>query len=125
MIAAMPSVKPSTTGHGMKATARPSPLMPRMTTSSPAIRDTSAMLPTPWTATTGASTTTIAPVGPETWTCEPPMTAATRPATTAVMSPASAPTPELTPNASASGRATIPTVIPASRSVFQDEPSPS
>ena len=67
----------------------------------------------------------MAPVGPDTWTCEPPMTAATRPATTAVMSPASAPTPELTPKASASGRATIPTVMPASRSVFQEERSPS
>ena len=62
----------------------------------------------------------MAPVGPETWTWEPPMTAATSPATIAVMSPASAPTPELTPNASASGNATMPTVIPASTSVRQD-----
>ena len=37
-------------------------------------------------------------------------------ATIAVTSPASAPTPELTPKPSASGRATIPTVSPASRS---------
>ena len=119
MMAAMPSVKPSTTGQGMNATARPSPLTPRIMTSSPAITETRAMLPTPWTATTGARTTTMAPVGPETWTLDPPMTAATSPATTAVMSPASAPTPELTPKARARGSATMPTVMPANRSVFQ------
>jgi hypothetical protein len=67
----------------------------------------------------------MAPVGPDTWTGDPPITAATRPATIAVMSPASAPTPELTPNASASGRATMPTVIPARRSVRHDVPSPA
>ena len=77
------------------------------------------MLPTPWAATTGARTTTMAPVGPETWTLDPPMTAATSPATTAVMSPASAPTPELTPKARARGSATMPTVMPANKSVFQ------
>ena len=37
------------------------------------------MLPTPYCATMGASTTAIAPVGPDTWTCEPPKTAATTP----------------------------------------------
>ncbi len=124
-MAAMPSVKPSTTGQGMNATARPRPLMPRMMTSSPASTDTRAMLPAPCAATTGASTTTMAPVGPDTWTCEPPITAATSPATTAVMSPASAPTPELTPNARASGRATMPTVMPESRSVRHELRSPS
>ena len=48
MMAAMPRVKPSTTGQGMKATARPSPLAPRIMTSSPASTETRAMLPTPW-----------------------------------------------------------------------------
>ncbi|BAS10315.1 hypothetical protein AHiyo4_37370 [Arthrobacter sp. Hiyo4] len=62
----------------------------------------------------------MAPVGPDTWTGEPPITAATSPATIAVMRPASAPTPELTPNAKASGSATMPTVMPASRSTRQD-----
>ena len=47
MIAAMPSVKPSTTGQGMKATALPSPLIPSAQTSSPARRETRATLPTP------------------------------------------------------------------------------
>jgi len=124
-MAAIPKVNPSTTGQGMKATARPSPLMPRAQTMSPARSDTSGMLPAPWLATTGARTTTMAPVGPDTWTLEPPMMAATSPATTAVISPASAPTPELTPNARASGSATMPTVIPAVRSVFQVDRRPS
>ncbi len=81
------------------------------------------MLPGPWAATTGARTTTMAPVGPETWTLDPPMTAAhqagyhsgdrARPPRRR---------PELTPKASASGSATMPTVMPAKRSVFQREP---
>ena len=64
-----------------------------------------------------ADLATIAPVGPETCTGEPPKTAAMRPATIAVMRPASALRPELTPNPSASGSATMPTVSPESRSV--------
>ena len=87
MIAAMPSVKPSMTGHGMNVTARPRPVTPAASTISPANTVTSATLPRPYWATTGASTTAIAPVGPDTWTCEPPKTAATRPATTAVIKP--------------------------------------
>ena len=48
-----------------------------------------------------------------------PLVASYGPATIAVISPASAPTPELTPKASASGRATMPTVTPAMRSARQ------
>ncbi len=81
--------------------------------------------PTPCSSTIGASTTTIAPVGPDTCTCDPPKMAAMSPATIAVMRPASAPTPELTPNAKASGSATIPTVIPASTSLRQELFSPA
>ena len=125
MIAAIPRVNPSMTGHGMKVTDRPSPVTPAASTMSPARTVTSAMLPTPYWRTTGASTTAIAPVGPDTWTCEPPNTAATSPATTAVTSPAAAPTPELMPNASASGSATTPTVRPASTSRRHDRDSPS
>ena len=44
---AMPSVKPSMTGQGMKATARPSPQTPAAATISPAITVTRAMLPSP------------------------------------------------------------------------------
>ena len=124
MIAAMPRVNPSITGQGMKVTARPSPVIPAVSTSTPASRVTSAMLPRPCWATIGASTTAMAPVGPDTWTFDPPKTAATSPATTAVVSPAAAPTPELMPNASASGRATTPTVTPARASRRQDVRSP-
>ena len=61
----------------------------------------------------GTSTTVMAPVGPETWNREPPKIAATTPATTAVINPAVAPMPDETPNPSASGNATMPTVRPA------------
>jgi hypothetical protein len=55
----------------------------------------------------------MAPVGPETWTFDPPKIAARKPATIAVTSPCSAVSPELTPKPRASGRATMPTVTPA------------
>ena len=116
MMIAIPSVKPSMTGHGMKVTARPKRNNPPASTMSPASRHTAARMPVPWSAITGPSTTTMAPVGPETCTFEPPKIAATNPATIAVTSPLSAPAPELTPKASASGNATIPTVTPDSTS---------
>ena len=66
MMIAMPRVKPSMTGHGMKVTARPRPVTPATTTMTPANAVTSATLPTPCWATIGARTTAIAPVGPDT-----------------------------------------------------------
>ena len=124
-MAAMPRVNPSITGHGMNVTARPTPVTPATTTMTPARMVTAATLPSPYCATIGASTTVIAPVGPDTWTCDPPNTAATRPATTAVTRPAAAPTPELIPNASASGNATTPTVTPARTSRRHECPRPA
>ena len=73
----------------------------------------------PKRATTGTSTTVMAPVGPETCTLDPPKTAATIPATMAVTKPASAPRPVVMPKARASGRATTPTVAPAITSARQ------
>ena len=66
MMAAIPRVKPSITGQGMNVTARPRPVIPAATTSTPASTVTRAMLPAPCSETIGASTTAIAPVGPET-----------------------------------------------------------
>lgn len=66
MIAAMPSVKPSITGQGMNVTARPRPVIPAASTINPARTVTSATLPMPCWATIGASTTAMAPVGPDT-----------------------------------------------------------
>ena len=116
MIVAMPRVNPSTTGHGMYVTTRPSRATPASSTIAPPMSATTGTALTPCSATIGASTTAIAPVGPDTCTRDPPNSAAMMPATTAVTSPAAGPTPELTPNASASGSATTPTVTPASRS---------
>ena len=66
MMAAIPRVNPSITGHGMKVTARPRPVIPAASTIAPASTVTKAMLAAPWLATIGARTTAIAPVGPDT-----------------------------------------------------------
>ena len=58
----------------------------------------------------------MAPVGPLTCKLLPPKNAANNPATIAVIRPGPAPIPEVRPKASASGRATMATVIPASTS---------
>ena len=72
----------------------------------------------------GTSTTAMAPVGPETCRFDPPKIPATSPATMAVVSPTAAPSPVVMPNASARGRATTPTVNPATTSPRHDERRP-
>ena len=57
-----------------------------------------------------------APVGPPICTRLPPSSDTTKPAITAVMIPFSGLTPEAMPKAMASGRATMPTMMPAIRS---------
>ena len=79
----------------------------------------------PYRATSGTSTTVIAPVGPDTCTLDPPNNAATKPATIAVIKPAVAPNPLVMPNANASGSATTPTVIPATTSPRQERRTPA
>ena len=59
----------------------------------------------------------IAPVGPDIWKDAPDRMLITIPPIIAVTIPAAAVAPELTPNASASGRATAATVTPAIRSL--------
>ena len=122
---AMPIVNPSTTGHGMNDTARPRPNSPMARTMPPAMIATGTTADAPNRATIGSSTTVIAPVGPETWKLDPPKTAATKPATIAVTRPAAAPTPDATPNANASGRATTPTVMPARMSLRYEVDRPA
>ena len=60
-----------------------------------------------------------APVGPPICTLLPPNTDIISPATMAVIIPFSGVTPEAIPKAMASGRATIPTITPAIRSVIK------
>lgn len=115
----MPRVNPSITGQGMYDTTRPSRSTPATVTRMPARMPTTTTASVPWRATSGTRTTVIAPVGPDTWTLEPPKTAATSPATIAVVSPAAAPSPVVMPKARARGSATTPTVRPATRSAFQ------
>lgn len=57
-----------------------------------------------------------APVGPPICTLLPPKIEMTRPATMAVMMPFSGVTPDAMPKAIASGKATMPTIMPAMRS---------
>ena len=116
MMTAIPRVKPSITGSGMKRTYRPSPAMAMTTSSRPAMRPTTSTPLAPYSATIGTSTTVMAPVGPEICRLLPPKTAATVPATIAVISPAAAPRPDVIPKANANGKATTPTVMPAMRS---------
>ena len=116
MVTAIPTVKPSSTGHGTNWMSRPSPARPMTRTMTPAMMATLATAPTPSWATMGTSTTAMAPVGPDTWTDDPPNTAATMPATIAVTMPAVAPPPRRRRSPGREGRATTPTVSPASKS---------
>ena len=66
----------------------------------------------------------MAPVGPDTWRSEPPNTPATSPATMAVVSPTAGLRPAAMAKARARGRATTPTVMPATTSPFHECRSP-
>lgn len=125
MMTPMPIVKPSTTGNGMNSTDLPTAVSAIATTMTPPKMASSGTTSSPYLAITGSRTTVIAPVGPETWRCEPPNTAATISATTAVTRPAAAPAPEATQKPSARGRATTPTVMPAMRSLVHECLSPA
>ena len=59
-----------------------------------------------------------APVGPPIWMELPPSSETTNPPMMAVIKPFSGLTPEAIPNAMASGRATMPTMMPAIKSVM-------
>ena len=69
-------------------------------------------------ATTPATMTTKAPVGPPICTRLPPSREIRKPATTAVNRPRSGGTPEPMAKAIASGSATTPTTMPAMRSLL-------
>ena len=83
MSTAMPFVKPTTTGRGMKRTAAPMPVNPRTTSMTPAIIVHMNRPSTPYFATMPATTTTNAPVGPAICTREPPSAETTKPVTMA------------------------------------------
>ena len=68
-------------------------------------------------------TAVIGAVGPEIWVSVPPKKAAKKLTKIAPYRPALGPNPELTPNASAKGRATIPAVSPPKKSPLKFEKS--
>ena len=81
---AMPAVKPVVTGYGTNSMKRPIRMTPIANRMTPAIRVAISRPPAPNRAEMGASTTTNAAVGPDTWTREPPRRAMRAPATMAV-----------------------------------------
>ena len=72
MMTAMPLVKPTTTGRGMKRMALPIPVRPRRTSITPAIIVHTNRPAMPCVATMPAATIRNAPVGPPIWTIDPP-----------------------------------------------------
>lgn len=73
----------------------------------------------PARVTTAAIATDIGPVGPEIWDLVPPNTAAKKPTAIAPYIPATAPSPDATPKASATGRPTTVAVSPPKMSPFR------
>ena len=88
MVTAIPTVKPSSTGQGTNWIDAPEAGRGPSEDDHPGDDGDRRNGPVPSWATIGASTTAMAPVGPETCTDDPPKTAATMPATMAVMIPA-------------------------------------
>ena len=80
MITAMPAVKPTITGSGMKRMTAPSRASPISTSITPAISVAISSPLTPNCATTPARITMKAPVGPAIWIREPPSSATATPA---------------------------------------------
>ena len=112
MIAPMPMVKPFTTDSGTSSTSRPARSRPATTRITPAMKVAVTSPSSPWTATTPATTTMNAPVGPPICTRLPPSAEIRKPATMAVTSPSAGLAPDAMAMAMDSGMATIATVIP-------------
>ena len=113
---AMPTVKPSTTGHRDVREERPTPANAGDHHEHPGHQPDDHHCRRAEARHHGHEHDGHRAGGPDTCTFEPPNTAATSPATIAVTSPASAPSPVAMPKPRARGNATTPTVRPATRS---------
>jgi hypothetical protein len=80
----MPEVKPVVTGNGMKRISAPARNTPIRISMTPATRPASRRLFRPYCRTMTERMATIAPVGPPTWTRDPPKMEMAAPATMAV-----------------------------------------
>ena len=116
---AIPFVKPTITGFGIRRIYFPSFNRPIIISKIPArtIEPTNPSMP--YLSTMETSTTVIAPVGPEICALVPPNMEVIIPVQIAPYTPAAAPAPESTPKLSASGRATNATEIPPMMSPFR------
>ena len=116
---AIPLVKPTITGFGIKRIYFPSFNNPMITSNTPA-RIMEATRPSiPYLSAMDTSTTVIAPVGPEICALVPPKIEVRIPVQMAPYTPAAAPAPESTPKLNASGNATNATEIPPMISPFK------
>jgi hypothetical protein len=85
----------------------------------PAIMVASSKPVTPCASTMPNTTTMKALAGPAIWTLEPPSSATTKPPTIAAHKPDEGGKPEAMAMAMAKGRATMPTVTPAPKSLLK------
>ena len=114
----IPDMKPETTTYGVYATKRPILARPRSIWSRPPRTTTvsASVRSDAWVVRMTVMATVIGAVGPEIWDLVPPNTAAKKPTAIAPWRPATAPMPEATPSARATGRATTVAVNAPNRS---------
>ena len=121
----MAVIKPETTGYGMYFIYFPKPKTPNIIWNKPANKNTnnikgkarskSPLLAATIPAIITIDTAVIGAVGPDICVFVPPKSEAKNPIIIAPYSPALGPRPDCTPKASASGKATIPAVIPPNK----------
>ena len=116
IVRAMPAVKPMIMGYGMNLITTPSLKMPSSSRMMPAITVATARPSMPNWPIMPATMTMNAPVGPPICTLLPPSRETIKPPMMAVIRPFSGVTPLAIPKAMASGRATMPTMMPAMKS---------
>ena len=117
MVNAIPLVKPTTRGCGIKRNSEPNFSNPNMIMKMPAKMVEIISPSRPYCATMPEIMMTNAPVGPPICTRLPPNKEIKKPAMMAVTMPLSGETPEATAKAMASGNATIPTIMPENKSL--------
>ncbi len=113
MMTPMPAVKPTITGFGMYLMTAPNRAKPKATRITPAISVAICRPAIPCCAVMMDSTAMNAPVGPEICTRVPPKSEVRTPATIEVYKPCSGRAPLAIAKAMAKGRATTPTMMPA------------
>ena len=113
MVRAIPAVKPTTMGYGINLMTVPSLKTPISISIRPAMAVATARPVRPYWAIILYTITINAPVGPPICTEQPPKNDTMKPPMMAVTMPMVGLTPDAIPKAMASGKATMPTTMPA------------